>query len=415
MISIALRQMMARKRQTALTLLGIVFGSTAYIVMSGILLGFREYLVDQLINNDAHVRISARNEVIHEDSLDDRLLDPGERIRWIVPPSGRRDHARIENPSAWYSRLTSDAEVSAWSPQLAAKVIFRRGTISEAGKMIGIFPGRQEKVTMIRSQMIHGEFRDIAEGGNRLIMGEGLRELLGARTSEAVHITVGRGEAVPFKIVGVFQTGNKAFDDSTCFAYLSDVQRLNRTPGVITDIAVRLRDVSASRAKSDFWARISQENVRSWEETNANFFSIFRLQDAIRYSMSISILVVAGFGIYNILNIVINQKKREIAILRSIGFESRDIVVIFLIQGVILGVAGGLIGMILGYLVCLKLETLNFSNPLIQTKTGKMMVSYRLATYVQAYLLALVSTLVASVLPARSAGRLAPIEIIRGE
>ncbi len=415
MIAIALRQMLARKRQTILTLLGIIFGSTAYIVMSGVLLGFREYLIDQLINNDAHIRISARNEVIREHSLDERLLNPHERVSWVVPPAGRRDRARIENPAFWYKRLSSDPEVAAWSPQLVAKTIFRRGAIMEAGRVVGVIPQRQEKVTTIRSQMIAGEFRDIGESGNRLVMGDGLRELLGARVSETVQVTVGRGEAIPFRIVGVFQTGNKSVDESTCFAYLSDVQRLNRTPGVITDIAVRLKDVNQSQSRAAYWARISPENIRSWEETNANFFSIFRLQDAIRYSMTISILVVAGFGIYNILNVLINQKKREIAILRSIGFESRDVITIFLIQGLLLGVVGGFLGMVLGYLVCLKLETLNFSNPLIQTKTGKMMISYNLGTYFQAYLLAFLSTLIASVLPARAAGKLAPIEIIRGE
>ncbi|MCE9598306.1 MAG: ABC transporter permease [Spirochaetia bacterium] len=415
MIKIALRQMLARKRQTALTLLGIVFGATAYIVMSGILLGFRAYLIEQLINNDSHIRIQAKNQIILPHSLDEWLLGKDERALWIVPPSGRRDNARIENPGEWYRRLDRDSAVEAWSQQLIARSIFRRGNILESGRLIGILPARQARVTTISQQMIAGDFRDIGESGNRLIMGDGLRMLLGARVSETVFVSVGRGEPIAFKIVGVFQTGNRAVDETTCYAYLSDVQRLNHTPGVISDIAVRLRDVALSNARSMEWKQISDENVRSWEETNATFFSIFKLQDAIRYSMTIAILVVAGFGIYNILNIVISQKKREIAILRSIGFESRDIVIIFLIQGLILGVAGGLLGMLLGYVVCTQLENLNFSNPLMQSKSGKMMVSYSWSIYGQAYLLAFLSTLFASVLPARAAGGLAPIEIIRGE
>jgi lipoprotein-releasing system permease protein len=139
------------------------------------------------------------------------------------------------------------------------------------------------------------------------------------------------------------------------------------------------------------------------------------MQDTIRYSVTIAILVISGFGIYNILNVLINQKKREIAILRSIGYESNDINLIFLIQGVILGLVGSILGMLVGYLICLKLSTLSFNSPYLSTKTGKMLISYDLKIYFQAFFLAIFSTLLASILPARSAGKLQPIEIIRGE
>ncbi|PJZ69719.1 permease [Leptospira perolatii] len=415
MFFIALRQMSSRKRQTILTLLGIVLGATAYIVISGIMLGLREYLVDQLVNNDAHVRISSKVQIISEHDFDQSLFSNKEIPVWSLPPSGRRDSAQIENQSGWLSKISKDEEVESSSPQLQVKVIFRRGKIAEAGRIVGVYPQQQTKVARIKENIISGDFSDIDESGNKLIIGEGLRQLLGTRTSETVYLSTGKSNPVPFRVSGVFQMGNKAVDDTTAYAYLGDVQSLNQTPNKISDIAVRLKNVRSATIKAKQWEKAGDVKVQSWEEVNATFISLFKMQDAIRYALVGTILLVAGFGIYNILNIVIGQKRREIAILRSIGYEAKDILVIFLIQGLILGVAGGLLGMLLGHLICRRLEHVAFSNPLMQTKSGMMVISFEPSIYMQAFLLAFIATLIASIFPARSASKLSPIEIIRGD
>jgi lipoprotein-releasing system permease protein len=141
--------------------------------------------------------------------------------------------------------------------------------------------------------------------------------------------------------------------------------------------------------------------------------SIFKLQDVIRYSVSGAILIVAAFGIYNILNIVISQKKREIAILRSIGYENKDIIMIFMSQGAIIGVLGGIAGMLIGFLMCLQLSHVEIVNPLRASGPEKMAVSFAISNYIFAFGLAFISTMLASFLPARAAGKLTPIDTIR--
>ncbi len=220
---------------------------------------------------------------------------------------------------------------------------------------------------------------------------------------------------MPFRLIGSFRTGNKAVDDTICYASLNDTQTLNRSPAKISSISIRLKDVALAREKSMEWQMNSSDKVESWEEVNASFLTIFKLQDTIRYAITLVVLVVSGFGIYNILNILINQKKKEIAILRSIGYEANDILVIFLIQGVILGVMGGISGMLVGNLICQKLTSIQFSNPYFSTKSGYMLISFHPMIYLQSFLLAFAVTLLASVLPARAAGKLQPIEIIRGD
>jgi len=142
--------------------------------------------------------------------------------------------------------------------------------------------------------------------------------------------------------------------------------------------------------------------------------NVFSMQDIVRNSMTISILIVAAFGIYNILSLAVSHKKKEIAILRSMGFEPKDISQLFLTQGLVLGGFGGLVGMVLGFIICLYMSTLDVS------KTGGisgdgLFISFTPSIYTKGFLLAMISAIVASYLPARAAGKLEPIDILRSE
>lgn len=412
MIFIALRQLFARPRQTVLTLLGVAFGTMGYIVISGMMLGQREYLLDQLVNADAHVKISAKSDVIRPTTFDGVLNHKGENFIWRISPSGRKGQEQITSPTRWQKLLRADKDVTAVSPQLTARAIYQRGNMRESGRLVGIIPSQHTKVSNIARYIIQGALTDLSEGGNKIIIGEGLRSYLGCRLSENIFISNG-GAPLPFKVVGVFQTGNKAQDDAQAFAYLTTVQRFNNTPGQVSDIGIRITDLDAAREKAADLMRTGEIKAQSWQEASASFLSIFKLQDVIRYSVSGAILIVAAFGIYNILNIVISQKKREIAILRSIGYENKDILMIFMSQGAIIGVLGGIVGMLIGFLMCLQLSNVEIVNPLRSSGPEKMAVSFAIGNYVFAFGLAFVSTMLASFLPARAAGKLTPIDTIR--
>ena len=141
--------------------------------------------------------------------------------------------------------------------------------------------------------------------------------------------------------------------------------------------------------------------------------SVFTTQDIVRNSMTVSILIVAGFGIYNILSMAVNHKRREIAILRSIGFESKDIVQLFLTQGVILGAIGGAVGCVVGFVLCKIMESIQITDHGLGG--NHMLVVYFVGIYIRGFFLAFLSSSVASFLPAQAAGRLSPIDVIRSE
>ena len=416
MFFLALRHLASKPRQTLLTLLGILLGSTAYVAFSGMMLGFQKFLVDQLIENDGHVKVLAREEFVTPEKIREIFFnhDNREVVDWIAPPSGRRDNNYILYPQGWFRRLGEDFRVAGYAPALSSQVIFSRSKAKLAGRLVGIDPLKQSLVTNIEKNIVSGALQDLSRGGERVLVGTGLLKRLGARVSETILVSNGSERPTPFKIVGTFQIGIKAIDDSTAYASLREVQKATRAGGQISEIVVKLSNVDLAESVAAAWSEISSDQVLSWSQVNEGFLSVFKTQDIVRNTITVVILIVAAFGTYNILTMSVNQKRRDIAILRSMGYTPIDIVKLFALQGTLLGVVGGILGLIAGYLLCQYIETIPISN---QRMMGgnHMIIDYDSAIYVKGFLLAALSSSIASLLPARAAGRLQPIEIIRSE
>jgi lipoprotein-releasing system permease protein len=414
MFFLALRHLLSRKKQTTLTLIGILLGTAAYISITAMMMGFQSFLVDQLVNNDSHIRIKAREEVLTGESLRSSFFDEGTLIHWIRPPSGRRDDAFILAPGAWLDRLENDEMVVGASPQLVVQGIATYGKVAMGISLVGSEPERQKSVSNIEKSMVQGKFSDIGTSGNRIAVGDEFLKKIGATRGETIFVTVGRERPQPFRIVSVFHIGIKAIDETRIFGALADMQKLNQTPSRVSDIAIRLADVTKASDVAKNYDLIGQESVQSWEQSNEGILSVFKTQDIVRNTMTISILIVAGFGIYNILSLAVTHKRREIAILRSMGFEPTDITNLFLIQGIILGLLGGTLGAALGFGASHIMASIEIS---ANRGLGgnHMMILFDPMIYVKAFGLALASSCFASYFPARSAGRLEPIDIIRSE
>lgn len=416
MLFLSLKHLFSRKKQTFLILLGIVLGTTAYVVISGMMLGFQTYILDRLVNNQAHIRISAREEYIYRDGMQKIFYPHNEMIIWKIPPSGRRDSTELQNPKFWFNKLDSTPEVFAYSPELTSQVIYRRNKTEISGKITGSKPALEERVSNLSDYLSPGtKFTDLGDSGNRIILGSGLLKKLGARHGEIINVATGRGKSIPFKVIGSFNLGINTIDDTTAFASLLDVQKLLSMPNRISDIGVKLIDPSASTQLAESWSEFSTDKIESWERASAATLSVFKTQDIVRNFMTISILVVAAFGIYNILSILVNQKRKEIAILRAIGFNSGQIIELFMYQGIILGLLGGFLGLLLGYVGCHYIATIKVAPGRMGGGGDTMVISFAGLIYLKAISLAFFSSLISSFLPSYAAGKLSPIEIIRSE
>ena len=190
MIFLALRYLIARKKQTLLTLLGIFFGTAGFVLLSGIMLGFRSYLVSQLINNNPHLHIQPREDFLTEHSLDRSFYPSGyEHIFWATPPSGRKSSTFIENPQSWDQLLRNHPLVQHFTPQLSVSALLSNGPSSATATLIGCEPLQQRQVTTIGDYVIEGSFSDLATGGNRLVLGYELKKKLGLAISQTLNVS----------------------------------------------------------------------------------------------------------------------------------------------------------------------------------------------------------------------------------
>jgi lipoprotein-releasing system permease protein len=263
--------------------------------------------------------------------------------------------------------------------------------------------------------MTAGNFMDLDKGGFEIVVGSGLAEKLGIRQGDTVNVNDARGQAHPAKVAGLFQTGVNDVDDSTAYGPLHFVQQVAQAPGEVSQIVVRLKDPDQARRMAAQWSLMSPEKVQSWDEANASFTNVFKIQDMVRFILIFVILVVASFGIYNILNNMVTQKRGEIAILRSMGYEEGDITQLFLLQGVALGALGGLLGLIWGTLFCLYLQTIPITGSAAIIKVNHVLVAWRVPNYLFGFGMAFLSGVLSGYFPARSASRMHPIDILRSE
>lgn len=413
MFFLSWRQLMSRKKQTMLILLGISFGTLLFVSISGIQLGMRQYIAEQLLNNTAHILITGAEQDILAKDVTEALYGPERKVFWKVPPGGKRDEARLQNYQGWYQRLSEDADVFDFSPRLNANALLTNGKFSVSVGLLGTLPERHTRLTNIEKYLKEGSFSALRGGGNNLVVGSGVASKLGARLNQIINVSVGIGTSRPYKIVGIVHFGNKQLDESISYAHLKNVQTLTKSPGRITEIAVALLDIDKSSEVADFWQLISSDKVEDWQEANKAFMEMIQVQDFSRYFITTAILIVAAFGIYNVLTIMINQKRREIAILRAIGYSPKRILELILYQGFMLGIAGGLLGLVLGFLMCVWVGSIDFGFEI--GGSNHLLMSYDWSIYVTAFITANIASFIASYIPAWEASRLTPIDIIRSE
>ena len=409
MFFLATRQLLDRLQQSMLTLIGIALGTAAYVMFSGIMLGFQDQIIDLLVNTDAHIRISPRDEYRTVNAYEG-VFFPDSEVVWITPPSGTNKSSDLSNVYGWYQRLEADQRVAAFAPQLNLQVMVGT-TNSMASLLFGIDPDRQRAVSNMEDNLIEGSLTDLGRGNSLAIIGSKMQEKLGVQHNGTIQIVTPDGKQANLKIVGIYEFGNSQLDQGFIYTNIRTAQSLSGGASHVTDIVVRLHDVSEAAEVASQWSQFTRDKVESWDQANESILSVFQMQDVIRSSLTAVIVLIIAFGIYNILNMVVFQKQKEIAILRSIGFDAKDTIQLFLIQGFILGTLGSLVGLAIGFVGCLYISTIEIGG---EETIRQMLVSYKPSIYVIGFTISVTASAISSYLPARRASRLQPIEIIRG-
>jgi len=410
-LAIAFGHLKRRKRQTFVSLLGVALGVGFFIAIAALMRGFQTYFVQQVIDVAPHV--------VMKDEFRSPALQPAEiafaggavAIRGVRPREAVRG---IREAGAKIEAIEAIPGVAV-APVLLGPALFRYGARDVAVSLAGIDPGRERRVTNIEKDMTAGRLEDLRATANGVIVGIGVAQRLGATVGDSVIAVAPSGVATSFRIVGLIETGVTALDEREAYVLLRLAQVILDRPNVINQIRIRLDDVRqaeplARRLEAAFGYR-----TESWEESNRNVLALFVIQNAIMFSVVGAILLVAAFGIYTIISQVVHEKARDIAILKSIGFRARDIQAIFLVEGAIVGLAGAVVGWAVGYGLIEALAQVRFQSaggPL-RGREG-FILARELWTYLAGGGFALVAAMAATLIPARKASRLNPVDIVRG-
>jgi lipoprotein-releasing system permease protein len=299
------------------------------------------------------------------------------------------------------------------APIVRGDAVITWGTKTYSVMIFGVEPERQTAVTTIGEKVTQGAFERLKKTANGVVLGRGVALTIGANIDDNIVLSSPTGGRAIAKVVGIFDTGVTPVDYSRAYMLMNDAQTLLDKKNVINEIIVRTTDYKQADQIAAQIEAISGYKTESWQEASANFLKIFRIQTIITYFITGALLVVAAFGVLNILVMAVLERVNDIAILKSFGLSRSDITQVYLFQGLVIGLVGSTLGLLLGKLAVSGLRKVPIQMEGLVKAEGLLM-SEHWDQYVTAFLGAMVIVLLASVYPARRAARYDPVEVIRG-
>lgn len=414
LLKIASTHLLARKKQTAIAALGVTFGIGTFIILVSFMTGLNGLLDGLILNRTPHIRIYNEVEASEKQpiELDSNYSKKFNVIHSIKP---KKSQSNIRNNRSIINALLNDPRVKGVTPQVSARVFYQSGTLLLNGNLIGINPLEEQRLYNFQDYVIQGKPADLANTDNGIILGAGVGKKLRLNVGDYVSMVTPDGETIRLKIVAFFQSGLADIDNLQSYANIKSAQRAAKEgPSYVTDIHVKLYNMELAEGMSYEMERNFEVNAIDIKRANAQFETGTSIRNLITYAVSITLLIVAGFGIYNILNMLIYEKMNDIAILKATGFSGGDVMRVFIYQALLIGIMGGIIGLAMGYLVSLGISKAPFETQALPTiKTFP--VNFDGRYYVIGTVFALVTTFFAGFLPARKASKIDPVDIIRGQ
>jgi len=412
-IEIAKALMLARMKQTLIAATGVMFSITMFVALLGFMNGLNSMLDGLVLNRTPHIRFYNEIKPNPNQPIDqsEEFKDKLNIIRSIKPSTSRLS---IHNSASIIQNLEADPRVLGVSPKIAAQVFFNVGTIDLTGIVNGIDVEKEAALFAFSDYVTVGNHEDLNQI-NTIILGKGAADRMLADIGDVIQVTTAQGNRVQLKVVGYFQSGLGDFDNVNSYASINTVQKMLGEPAsYITDIQVKLNDFTLAPAMASELRDIYQIDADDIQTVNAQFETGTQIRSMISYAVGITLLVVSGFGIYNILNMMIYEKLDTIAILKAIGFNSSDVNRIFITIALTIGIVGGVLGLVFGFLAGLAIDQVPFETEALPTiKTFP--VDYNPKYYLIGGTFSLITTYFAGFFPARKASGVDPVEIIRGK
>ena len=321
---------------------------------------------------------------------------------------------RIHDALPIMQQLKEMDKVKGVTPQVTCKIFYKAGSTNLNGLLNGVVVDEEIRLFNFKDYIVDGEVQSLVRNKNSILLGAGIAKNLSLKVGDKIQVMNTDGTLFNLTIGGIFQSGLAEVDDVQSYVNIQMAQQiLGVGSSYISRIHVKLNDLEEAAGLSKTIENIYAVRALDIKTANAQFETGTSIRNIISYAVSISLMIVAGFGIYNILNMFIYEKMNDIAILKATGFTGIDVMYIFIFQAVLIGLIGGVLGILIGYGVSVIIDNLPFVTEALPTiKTFP--VNYKLSFYISAVSFSLGATFLAGYLPARKAKKIDPVEIIRG-
>ncbi len=406
-LRIAFRFLTAKKRAMLMSLSCTVLGVGLFIVTQATTSGFEQFFIRTILGTDGAMRI--------EDKMQDTLrsMNAGGGSNFLVSQrEGVKYIEGVEDTKLVINALSDFANISGVSAVLRGNVIANSAFKNENAQVFGIDLEQHIKVSDLANQIVDGSLDAFREAPSGALVGRVLADRLELRVGDSFLIDA-QGQLNRYRVSAIYETGVNDIDKVRIYLQMGEARSLLRKPDGVSFVQLNLLDKDRAPMDALQIQEVLRHSARAWQDREKTWLSVFR---ALRISSAITVSVftlIAGLAMFNTLAMIVLEKTKDIAILRSMGYERRDITQIFLWQaGVVLAI-GALSGAIMGAAVTYGVSKIPLPiNGIFKTDT--FIVSWSVWHYVQALATAAVMVMAASIIPARRAARLEPGDVIRG-
>ncbi|WP_396588470.1 ABC transporter permease [Bermanella sp. R86510] len=392
---IAIRFLADNPLQTLLISVAISVGAAVIVFITALITGLQSNIIERTLGTQAHIRIEATQQ--HNNFAP----TPDGKYVWTFENPRAQRLQTINNWQEVRNTLDQYPALKTVSPLISGPAFATKGTARASIVLMGIDPTRYTGIINLNDYLTSGQFS--TEASNVLI-GYELAKELGLRTGDKLRIDAGDNQQSVMNIAGIFKLGVRELDSRYVYTNIKQAQTLLNLPGGITILELKISDVFSA----NYWAWRMQNltglYVQSWMESNGQLLNALNSQSMttqmIRFFVAISVI----FGIASVLAVSVVQRTREIGILRAMGSSQQQVLRVFLLQGGLLGLAGSLLGVLLGYSLVQIFNVVGASLFVIKLEPSMLLSAISIAT---------LAGVLAAIVPARRAAKYDPAVAIR--
>ena len=403
-IDIAFTHIFTRKKQTFVAALGVTIGVGIYLFMNSLNAGFSTYSTGEIFKNNAHIKIYKNDEISQPFATEDT-----NSIRVIINPQITTLSKKLINPEALLATVKSQPYVTNAIAQVNFDAFYNRGKAQIKGSGNGVNMIEYGQMFNTNKYMVAGKTDALQGNLNGIIIGSGISEKLNLGVNDNITVTSSFGVVKVMKIVGIFTTGSSMNDNAKSYVNISTAQQfIKEGPSFVSTLFINTPDAENPEKYVSQLQQLTSYTVEDWKTSNADVLSGNKTRATMMGAISMAILIVAGFGIYNILSSTIMQKINDIAILKATGFKGSDVIKIFVLEAIVMGCIGTTLGLIMGSGLIFVMSHVYMGGPV-----GYFPIGFELSLFLRSGILGLFITFCAGYFPARKAAKIDPVEIFR--